>query len=101
MRLCSLCVVVLLMVAARAARAADAPAPSPAPAAKPSALTDEERAFFSWWDGLACPDVTKLPFVKVWSPYRHHSAAAEDEAWPEGAFLVSEDGSKFTLFHTD
>ncbi len=75
----------------------------PAAPAGASPLTADERAFFAWWDTLEFPDVTKLPFVKLWTPYGRYSAAAgEDEGdWPEGAFLIAEQGREFTVFHTD
>jgi hypothetical protein len=82
-------------------RAEDAPPkPAAAPPA-PSPLTADEKEFFTWWDTLGYPDVTRLPFVKLWTPYHDHDAAANDESWPEGAFLLREDGRKFMVFHTD
>ena len=65
-------------------------------------LTADEKAFFAWWDKLGYPDITTLPFVKLWRNGRPHSAAASDDAeWPEGAFLIREDGPRIVVFHTD
>jgi hypothetical protein len=66
-----------------------------------SPLTDEERAFFVWWDGLGYPDLGKLEFVRLCPG---GGAGTQDGSWSDvidPAFLISSDADAFTVFQTD
>lgn len=94
----------LLTLLAGRSRPAGADEPAPAPPAGKAGLSDADRAFFAWWDAKGFPDVGKLPFVTLGEPEddgvggRH---SKEEEAFPAGAFLISDDGKQVTLFLTD
>src|SRR5436853_2670429 len=93
-----LIVAALLALGAPAVRVRADP---PAPPAAPAALTAADREFFAWWDARGFPDVKTLPFVRVWAG--HWSKSGSHDPVPEvsDGFLVSEEGSRFTVFQTD
>lgn len=65
------------------------------------ALTADEKALLTWWDGLGYPDVGTLRLVRV--------AQADWIQWDDDAttpiydhaFLLSDDGATFRVFTTD
>jgi len=59
-RILTFALLVVCVVTSRAFGGDESPS-----AAKPTPLTDADRAFFKWWDDLGYPDLSKLPFGNV------------------------------------
>lgn len=63
--------------------------------------SDEEAAFYRWWDARGFPDVAKAPFVKVARGEWYQRRGARKTPVYDYAFLVGDAGATFEVFTTD